>query len=150
MARNFLKVPRVTSESWSALESYVTSNRCSICLIKISVFLSIHILKHLFYWFFQLLDTGFFHADPHPGNMIRTPDGKLAILDFGNFCPVTETRFSSLEVVDEDFNCSYRPRHQANRRPEVRNDRGDIASDTQRLPGNCQGLREARFHSRRG
>lgn len=32
----------------------------------------------------QLLDTGFFHADPHPGNMIRTPDGKLAILDFGN------------------------------------------------------------------
>lgn len=32
----------------------------------------------------QLLETGFFHADPHPGNMIRTPDGKLAILDFGN------------------------------------------------------------------
>lgn len=31
----------------------------------------------------QLLDTGFFHADPHPGNLIRTPDGKLAILDFG-------------------------------------------------------------------
>ncbi|KAL2897512.1 hypothetical protein RDABS01_039295 [Bienertia sinuspersici] len=32
----------------------------------------------------QLLDTGLFHADPHPGNLIRTPDGKLAILDFGN------------------------------------------------------------------
>ena len=31
----------------------------------------------------QLLDTGFFHADPHPGNLIRTPDGRLAILDFG-------------------------------------------------------------------
>jgi aarF domain-containing kinase len=28
-------------------------------------------------------DTGFFHADPHPGNMLRTPDGKLVILDFG-------------------------------------------------------------------
>lgn len=36
------------------------------------------------FYFLQLLDTGFFHADPHPGNMIRTPDGKLAILDFGN------------------------------------------------------------------
>lgn len=24
----------------------------------------------------QLLDTGFLHADPHPGNLIRTPDGK--------------------------------------------------------------------------
>jgi aarF domain-containing kinase len=35
------------------------------------------------YFYLQLLDTGFFHADPHPGNMIRTPDGKLAILDFG-------------------------------------------------------------------
>lgn len=31
----------------------------------------------------QLLDKGFFHADPHPGNMMRTTDGKLAILDFG-------------------------------------------------------------------
>jgi len=29
------------------------------------------------------LDTGLFHADPHPGNLIRTPEGKLAILDFG-------------------------------------------------------------------
>ncbi|CAL5009582.1 unnamed protein product [Urochloa decumbens] len=29
-----------------------------------------------------IVDTGFFHADPHPVNMIRTPDGKLAILDF--------------------------------------------------------------------
>lgn len=33
---------------------------------------------------FKLLDTGLFHADPHPGNLIRTPEGKLAILDFGN------------------------------------------------------------------
>lgn len=38
----------------------------------------------LYCFVLQLLDTGFFHADPHPGNMIRTPDGKLAILDFGN------------------------------------------------------------------
>ncbi|KAK9823974.1 hypothetical protein WJX72_006718 [[Myrmecia] bisecta] len=31
----------------------------------------------------QLLETGFLHADPHPGNLIRTPEGKICILDFG-------------------------------------------------------------------
>jgi aarF domain-containing kinase len=31
----------------------------------------------------QLLETGFIHADPHPGNLIRTNDGKLCIVDFG-------------------------------------------------------------------
>jgi predicted unusual protein kinase regulating ubiquinone biosynthesis (AarF/ABC1/UbiB family) len=31
----------------------------------------------------QLLVDGFFQADPHPGNMAVTADGKLAIYDFG-------------------------------------------------------------------
>jgi predicted unusual protein kinase regulating ubiquinone biosynthesis (AarF/ABC1/UbiB family) len=31
----------------------------------------------------QLLDTGFLHADPHPGNLLRTPDGRICVLDFG-------------------------------------------------------------------
>lgn len=31
----------------------------------------------------QLLEYGYFHADPHPGNLLATPDGKLAFLDFG-------------------------------------------------------------------
>eukprot|EP01026_Neomeris_dumetosa_P041066 TRINITY_DN33986_c0_g1_i11.p1 TRINITY_DN33986_c0_g1~~TRINITY_DN33986_c0_g1_i11.p1 ORF type:complete len:932 (+),score=126.14 TRINITY_DN33986_c0_g1_i11:322-2796(+) len=31
----------------------------------------------------QLLEGGFMHADPHPGNLIRTPDGRICILDFG-------------------------------------------------------------------
>ena len=31
----------------------------------------------------QLLETGFLHADPHPGNLIRTPQGQICILDFG-------------------------------------------------------------------
>ncbi|CAI0396255.1 unnamed protein product [Linum tenue] len=33
--------------------------------------------------FRQLLECGFYHADPHPGNLLRTDDGKLAYLDFG-------------------------------------------------------------------
>ncbi|KAK0576299.1 hypothetical protein LWI29_015089 [Acer saccharum] len=33
--------------------------------------------------FSQLLENGFYHADPHPGNLFRTYDGKLAYIDFG-------------------------------------------------------------------
>jgi predicted unusual protein kinase regulating ubiquinone biosynthesis (AarF/ABC1/UbiB family) len=31
----------------------------------------------------QLLEDGFFHADPHPGNLLVMPDGRLAFFDFG-------------------------------------------------------------------
>ncbi|CAI7766143.1 unnamed protein product [Closterium sp. NIES-53] len=31
----------------------------------------------------QLLDYGFYHADPHPGNFLLTRDQRLAYLDFG-------------------------------------------------------------------
>ena len=31
----------------------------------------------------QILEHGFFHADPHPGNYFVQSDGKLAIVDFG-------------------------------------------------------------------
>lgn len=31
----------------------------------------------------QLLEFGFFHADPHPGNLFALADGRLAYIDFG-------------------------------------------------------------------
>ena len=31
----------------------------------------------------QLLEDGFFHADPHPGNLLVMPDGRVAFFDFG-------------------------------------------------------------------
>jgi len=31
----------------------------------------------------QLLEYGFFHADPHPGNLFALPDGRMAYIDFG-------------------------------------------------------------------
>ena len=43
----------------------------------------------------QLLETGNFHADPHPGNLLVTPDGQLALIDFG-LCakvPLPDTRY---------------------------------------------------------
>jgi ubiquinone biosynthesis protein len=33
--------------------------------------------------FRMAFEDGFFHGDPHPGNLLLTPDGDLALLDFG-------------------------------------------------------------------
>lgn len=32
----------------------------------------------------QIMDAGVFHSDLHPGNVLLTPDGQLALLDFGS------------------------------------------------------------------
>jgi len=49
----------------------------------------------------QLLETAFFHSDPHPGNLLVTKDGKLALIDFG-LCaevPVQDTTTMTLTIV---------------------------------------------------
>eukprot|EP00871_Galdieria_phlegrea_P001954 jgi/Galph1/275/GphlegSOOS_G5108.1 len=38
----------------------------------------------------QLLGTGFFHADPHPGNLMIDDKGRLVILDYGLMSEVEE------------------------------------------------------------
>lgn len=56
----------------------------------------------------QLLDFGFFHADPHPGNMLRTTDGKLAILDFGLMTEVTDNqKYGMIEAIAHLLNRDY-------------------------------------------
>jgi len=37
----------------------------------------------------QILVEGFFHADPHPGNVLLTPDGRLGLIDVGMVARVT-------------------------------------------------------------
>ena len=56
----------------------------------------------------QLLEHGFFHADPHPGNLLATYDGKLAYLDFGMMSEIQpQQRYGLIEaivhVVNRDF-----------------------------------------------
>jgi predicted unusual protein kinase regulating ubiquinone biosynthesis (AarF/ABC1/UbiB family) len=56
----------------------------------------------------QLLEHGFFHADPHPGNLLATPDGKLAYLDFGMMSEIKpHQRYGMIEaivhLVNRDF-----------------------------------------------
>ena len=48
----------------------------------------------------MLLDTGTLHCDPHPGNLLRTPDGKLCILDWGMVLDVpNDLQLSLLEFI---------------------------------------------------
>lgn len=37
----------------------------------------------------QIFQDGVYHADPHPGNIIITPDGKIGMLDFGAVATVS-------------------------------------------------------------
>ena len=39
--------------------------------------------------FHQILVSGFFHADPHSGNLLVTPDGRLCALDWGQVGQLT-------------------------------------------------------------
>jgi predicted unusual protein kinase regulating ubiquinone biosynthesis (AarF/ABC1/UbiB family) len=38
----------------------------------------------------QLLEFGFFHADPHPGNLFALRDGRMAFIDFGMMDQLTQ------------------------------------------------------------
>ena len=40
----------------------------------------------------MIMEDGFFHADPHPGNVFYLPDNKLAFIDFGMVGRLTEER----------------------------------------------------------
>ncbi len=56
----------------------------------------------------QLLENGFFHADPHPGNLLATYDGRLAYIDFGMMSTVEpHQRYGLLNaivhLVNRDF-----------------------------------------------
>ena len=48
----------------------------------------------------QVLENGFFHADPHPGNFLIVEDSKLCLLDWGvvGILP-SETRYELVELI---------------------------------------------------
>ncbi|MEN9221114.1 MAG: AarF/ABC1/UbiB kinase family protein [Thermostichus sp. BF3_bins_97] len=57
----------------------------------------------------QLLEYGFFHADPHPGNLFALADGRMAYIDFGMMDQLTQEMKEYLvdalvHLVDRDYN----------------------------------------------
>ena len=62
----------------------------------------------IFFYTEQMLVRGFFHADPHPGNLLIRSDGRLVLLDFGMVKRIADpTRVAIIEMVksahEEDF-----------------------------------------------
>ncbi|MEH2248596.1 ABC1 kinase family protein [Nostoc sp.] len=56
----------------------------------------------------QLLEHGFFHADPHPGNLFAIPDGRMAYIDFGMMDQLEESSKEALvdalvHLVNKDY-----------------------------------------------
>lgn len=47
----------------------------------------------------QIFEDGFFHADPHPGNLLFLPDGRVGLLDFGIVGRVSRDRLAGLVTI---------------------------------------------------
>ncbi|KAG0613018.1 hypothetical protein M758_6G070100 [Ceratodon purpureus] len=67
----------------------------------------------------QLLEHGYFHADPHPGNLLATPDGRLAFLDFGMMSETpASARFAIIghvvHLVNRDYDAMARDYYDLN------------------------------------
>lgn len=56
----------------------------------------------------QLLEFGFFHADPHPGNLFAMSDGRMAYIDFGMMDQLDELTKETLvdsvvHLINKDY-----------------------------------------------
>jgi predicted unusual protein kinase regulating ubiquinone biosynthesis (AarF/ABC1/UbiB family) len=56
----------------------------------------------------QLLEHGFFHADPHPGNLFAMADGRMAYIDFGMMDQLEEDTketiaSSVVQLINKDY-----------------------------------------------
>ncbi|HVF91274.1 MAG TPA: AarF/ABC1/UbiB kinase family protein [Blastocatellia bacterium] len=92
-ARNFrdwpsIKVPRIYREFSSGrvlVMEFISGTKINDLERLRAEGLDPRAINELLYraYFKQLLEDGFFHADPHPGNLLVMRDGRLAVFDFG-------------------------------------------------------------------
>lgn len=65
----------------------------------------------------QMLVKGFFHADPHPGNLLVTPEGDLVLLDFGMASRIPQqTRLAMINTVKAAYERDFELLVQATRK----------------------------------
>jgi ubiquinone biosynthesis protein len=60
-----IKIDKITELNEKGFDTKVIARRLAKCYYK------------------QIFEYGFFHADPHPGNLLVLPNGHIAYLDFG-------------------------------------------------------------------
>jgi predicted unusual protein kinase regulating ubiquinone biosynthesis (AarF/ABC1/UbiB family) len=97
-ARRVLTMEWITGTKLTDLEAVAAQGLDATYLVEVGVQCSLR----------QLLEHGFFHADPHPGNLLAMPSGKLAYLDFGMMSQVKPyQRYGLVEaivhLVNRDF-----------------------------------------------
>jgi len=59
-------------------------------------------------YFKMMFEDGFFHADPHPGNIFVMPDGRIALMDFGIVGWISEETMERMAnalmaIIKKDF-----------------------------------------------
>ncbi|KAG5175343.1 hypothetical protein JKP88DRAFT_351553 [Tribonema minus] len=72
--RYMLTTEWVTGEKLSKIDATKPEGRAMLAALQATLLNS---------YLTQLLESGFLHADPHPGNFLVTDAGKLVILDYG-------------------------------------------------------------------
>mmetsp|Transcript_106838 Transcript_106838/g.335076 ORF Transcript_106838/g.335076 Transcript_106838/m.335076 type:complete len:627 (+) Transcript_106838:2221-4101(+) len=92
---------RVLTSEWiygERLERSTAEDVTKLCSVAMNSYLT------------MLLETGVLHADPHPGNLLRTPDGRLCILDWGLVTSLKEDfRISYIEHIAHLVSGDYGP-----------------------------------------
>lgn len=88
----------------------------------------------------QMLVKGFFHADPHPGNLLVTPEGQLVLLDFGMVSRIPQDmRQAMIYAVKAAYERDYQLLVGATRRMGMLTEEADGA-DLSRIAENLFGI----------
>jgi predicted unusual protein kinase regulating ubiquinone biosynthesis (AarF/ABC1/UbiB family) len=96
-------------------EGYRFDDREGLARLKIS-FVDLMEKLVLFYTE-QMLVKGFFHADPHPGNLLVTSRGELVLLDFGMVSRIPNTtRLAMINMVKAAYERDFELLVQASRK----------------------------------